>query len=304
MTHPYATRAYAEIAARPGETVLAVPEWGTHVVRRPVAGLDDAAGCYPLTVFDGDVDLQAGRARMKDLGLVSAVLVADPVLRPDDARLRRAFDLCRPFKTHYLYDRALGDPVYSRHHRYELRRARADIACIALGAYLDDWISLYRGLIVRRGISGPAAFSEESFRRLANFDGLVAFGAFAAGAMVACHLWVRSGPVVHSHLSASNARGRACGAAYLLYDAAVRHFDDAGTIDFGGGVGLSDDPGDGLARFKRGFANRMAPAWLCGAILNSRDYNRLCKSFVISEEENFFPAYRAPGAGFPKGAQA
>lgn len=302
--HPYATREYAEIALQPGEAVLAIPEWHTHVLRRPIAGASDAAGCYPVMVFDREFDLGAGLARMAGHGLASVVLVADPVLRPDDATLRLAFDRCRPFKTHYLYDRGLGGPDYSRHHRYELRRARAEIVRIPLVDYLDDWIVLYRDLIARRGIKGAAAFSDESFRRLAKLDGLVAFGAFRDGELVACHLWLRSGATVHSHLSASNALGRTCGATYLLYDAAVSHFEDARTIDFGGGAGLMDDPNDGLARFKRGFSNLEASAWLCGKVLDCQKYKQLCSEVNCLREEKFFPAYRAPGVIMPEGAEA
>lgn len=292
MTHPYATRAYAEIVAGPEEAVFEVPEWGQWVICRPIgAGAGtDAAGCYPVAAFPKRSDLSGGLARLEAHGCVSAVLVADPTLCPQAHDLSAAFDVCRPFKSHFLLDRRAGTGRYSKHHRYELRRARADVRRIDLRDHMPEWIALYAELVMRRQIAGPAAFSEAAFHALARLEGLVAFGAFAGGALIACHLWVRHGVRVHSHLSAANDAGRGCGATYLLYDAAIRFFEDAETIDFGGTAGLVDDPNDGLARFKRGFSNASRPAFLCGKILDPSRYRALSAGM----ETDYFPAYRVP----------
>jgi len=303
--HPYASAAYAQSLADTDHAPLAVPEWGFAVLQRSIPGGGvDAVGCYPLATFAPDADLTAGLARLRNAGLVSVVLVADPVLRPATAALRRAFDIARPFKTHYLCEdpgetRPGEPPAYSKHHRYELRRARATVRRIALADHLAAWTRLYRGLVARHGIRGPAAFSSAAFRRLAQLDGLVAFGAFLDDDLVGCQLWLAGGGRAHSHLAAVDPAGLAARAAYALYDAGIRHFAATGaaTIDLGGGAGLRDDPGDGLARFKRGFANRTAPALLCGAILDPARYDALCSGVSGGGESGYFPAYRDPGAG-------
>lgn len=298
MTHPYVTQRYATLVAGQGDTVCEIPEWHSWVLRRPiemrgaVVG-EDAASCYPVVVLDDNVDLSAGLDRLRALGLISVILVADPILRPDDAALAGSFDLCYPFKTHYLHDRSAGAAQYSKHHRYELRRAHAEVRLIELTDHLEAWISLYGELVGRRGIPEAAAFSAEIFQGLSEIDGLVTFGAFVGADLVACHMWVRAGDRVHSHLSASNEAGRSCGASYLLYDVAIQYFDDAETIDFGGSAGIADDPDSGLARFKRGFSNASKPAFLCGKILNADRYQEICARHCASGS-SYFPAYRAP----------
>lgn len=298
MRHPYVTQQYAAAIAREGEVPCEIPAWDTWVVRRAIpdcgsVAYEDAAGCYPLVTFETGLDLNAGLEQLRALGLVSIVLVADPVLRPDEVSLAESFGLCRPFKTHYLFDRSRGEPVYSKHHRYELRRARAEVRQVCLVDHLAAWSALYEELCERRGISGPAAFPAEMFGALAKVEGLVTLAAFVDNALVACHLWIQRGAYVHSHLAASNTVGRACGAAYLLYDAAVQYFDDAEIIDFGGGAGYADNPDDGLARFKRGFSNAALPAYLCGEVLDFEKYRILC-DMRGNGNSAYFPAYRSP----------
>lgn len=298
MPHPYVTQQYAAAVAREGEAPCEIPAWDSWAIRRAIPDCgsiarEDAAGCYPLVTFEAGVDLNAGLEQLRAAGLVSIVLVADPVLRPDEAKLANSFGLCRPFKTHYLLDRARGEPNYSKHHRYELRRARAEVRHVRLVDHLEAWTALYEELSERRRISGPAAYSAEMFGTLAKIEGLVTLAAFVDNALVACHLWMQHGAYVHSHLAASNAAGRACGAAYLLYDAAVQYFDDAEVIDFGGGAGYANNPDDGLARFKRGFSNATLPAYLCGEVLDSGRYRALC-DMRGSGDSAYFPAYRSP----------
>ncbi len=301
MSHPYASCEYAEILDGGRGNIVPVPEWGLYGLRRQIEGPDagsdsDVMGCYPLAVFGDNVDLKAGLEKLRSEGFVSVVLVADPILRPKDNELDQAFGIYRKFKVHYICDRSQGLPKFSKHHRYELRRAKADVRQIDLVNYLPDWWALYQELIGRRRITGVAAFSQVAFDRLAKkMAGLVSFGAFVGESLVACHLWVRSGHHVHSHLAASNEAGRRAGAPYLLYDAAIRYFDDVVTIDLGGGAGLKDDPNDGLARFKRGFSNSEKSAYLCGAILDPDRYQVLCE-FYKAQNNEYFPAYRTPKA--------
>ncbi len=293
MTHPYATQAYANTLEAEAHAPVAVPEWRSWALRRPICGGSgfDAVGGYPVAAIDSAADIAGGIERLRRLELVSVVLVADPFLRPSLAALEKAFDVARPFKTHYLHDNALGPPRYSKHHRHALRQAHATVRRNDLAANLPAWTALYRELSVRRRITGPAAFSSTAFRRLAALPGLTGFGAYAGDELIACHLWLDDGRRAHSHLAASNRAGYASGAAYLLYDAAIRHFATVDTIDFGGAAGLRDDRDDGLARFKRGFSNRTETAYLCGKVLDAGRYNELCAAKGVARD-GYFPAYR------------
>jgi hypothetical protein len=289
--HPLASAAYAEgLAGR--EAVIAIPEWGSHLIRRPIAsGRDDAIGIYPLQVFGRGADMAGGLARLAGQGLVSAVMVPDPLLCPA-GDMARTFEVCRPFKTHYLIDSARGAFAPSKHHRDRIRRGqrRCEILQVGLSDHLQDWTALYAGLIDRHAISGAATFSPGYFAMLAATPAVAAFAAFVDGTCAGMTLWFEAEGVVYNHLTAANALGYANGANFVLYDAAIRHFEGRGVMNLGGGAGFSDAE-DGLVAFKRGFANSEVRAHLCGAVLDPEAYAALSDG---RSADAFFPAYRAP----------
>lgn len=292
MTHPFATAAYAQGLAHLG-AALTVPEWDGHVLTRPTpcGTLRDALGPYPLTPLALDADLAGGLERLRAAGLVSVVLVLDDRLRPDTAALQAAFELARPFKTHQIYDRTLGPLAYDKHHRYEIRRAQGRVEAreIALAEHLPAWEALYGDLIARHGLTGLHAFPHAHHAALAGLPGVRAFGAFMNGALVSAHVFVAHLGHAVSHLAASSPEGYRNGAAYAVNALAIEALTDCEVINFGGGAGAGDDAADGLVRFKKGFSNRIAPSWICGAVLDGQAYQALSAGL---DDNGFFPAYR------------
>ena len=287
--HPYSRRAYAQSLSHLGEA-FDVPEWHTHVLRRSLpSGESDWAGCYPVAILGGGADLPAGALRLKREGGVSVTLVSQQL-----AALADIADVARPFKRHYIHDNRLGPPSFSRHHRYEIRRAseKVDIQIIQLVDYMPQWMALYGALADRHGLDSTAMFPEQAFQQLAELEGLTAIGAFVGAALVSCHLWIGDGRSVYSHLAASNEEGYGRNASYAIYDAALQHFKDADTINFGGGAGVVDDPESGLARFKRGFANDDMQYYLYGVVLDPDRYDAMSRGVT----SDYFPAYRDSGA--------
>jgi hypothetical protein len=299
MVHPYASSAYAECFREWAEPVE-IPEWGTWVLRRAIPGSaeSDAMGCYPLAVLRREGDLLGGLDRLRRLGPVSVVLVSDVLAGPPPEALRSAFGRVTPFKTHHVRELAAapGEPDYGRHHRYEVRRARqrCEVRPIALAEHLDRWLELYACLAGRHPIRGLTRFSGSYFRGLLKVDGLTALAAFAGGELVSMHLWIDDGSHVYSHLAASSEKGYRLRASYAIYDAAIRHFAGRRAIDFGGCASTTDSTTDGLARFKQGFANRTAPAYLCGEILDPEKYEELVR-LRGAPGSSYFPAYRSAG---------
>lgn len=289
--HPYASPLYAQALAAVGRAID-VPEWGSFVLARPLPAGDgeDGAGAYPMAVLEPDSDLSAGLARLRDAGLVTLVLVPDPLTGPSTERLAAGFGLCRAFKTHHLIDLAIGPFDPSKHHRDRIRRGRrrCRIESVALADTLDAWTGLYAGLVERRSIGGPAAFDRTYFEALSGLPQLRAFAAFVEERLCAMTLWFSYGGVAYNHLTASNADGYANGANFALYDAAIRYFEGA-TVNLGGGAGHTDDADDGLAAFKRGFANASVQSRLCGAVLDAGRYGVLNAG---KADRGFFPAYR------------
>lgn len=294
--HPYATEIYARSLAHAG-TAFAVPEWGCYVLVRPLedsAGFD-AMGTYPLAVLDPDADLRAGLDRLKDHGVISVALVVNDRDRPPLANLQANFDIVRQFKTHFL--RRQNAPfAYDRHHRRKLRHSSrsVSVSCFDLAQHADDWAALYAELGRRHELGGIHEFTDSHTRALQCLDGVTAIGAFMEGRLVCAHLWVNDARTAHSHLTASSPEGYAVGAAYAVNDASVNHFAALELLNFGGGAGTLDRADDGLARFKRGFCNDVAPAYLCGAVLDHERYRELVCKRGVTPDTLFFPAYRAP----------
>jgi len=291
--HPYGELGYAQaIADGQGWTAVDVAAWGTAVNLRPAAlGARDAAGPYPRTPLAPDADLAEGLAQLGAQGLVSAVLVPDPLTFAATARLQPAFEVCRPFKTHLLIDHARGYAP-SKHHRDEIRRGlrRCRIEIVPLAERMAEWRTLYAGLVGRREVAGVAAFPDPYFPMLAATPRFVALAAFVGDAVAGMTIWFEHAGAAVYHLAAANALGYANGAAYALNDAAIAHFGGAAVVDLGGGAGLADDRSDGLFRFKQGFANAETTAWLCGSVLDRAAYARLCGA--RDSRTSFFPAYR------------
>lgn len=290
--HPLGALAYAA-AFQPDIRPILVESWGSAVGLRAIPGAadQDAAGCYPLLPLAPDADLRGGLDELAAAGAVSFVAVTDPHFSPAISGLAACFPVCRPFKTHFVIDRRLGEAVRSKHHRYEIRRAER--ACTIRKAPLAEvcglWCALYAGLVARHRITGPAAFSDGFFQALSRREDALVFLAEAGGQAVGASLWLRHGDVAYYFLNASTAEGYGVGAAYALMAAACEHHADCRWINLGGVAGAGNDLGQGLARFKRGFANTVAESHLVGAVLNPARYAALSAG---RPDRGWFPAYR------------
>lgn len=263
----------------------------------PDASAHDAMGCYPLFACDHwaglreDLSALAGR-------LVSLTIVTDPFGDYTEPLLHEIFpDLVSRFKQHFVarLDQPAQDFV-SAHHRYYAQRALARVQveqCPDPPALLREWCVLYAQLVRRHRVTGIQAFSEESFARQLALPGVIAFRALFQGETVGVHLWLVDGEVAYSHLAATNDAGYEQMSAYALHWQALNFFAErVRYLDWGGGAGSRMDENDGLARFKRGWANDTRTAFLCGRILHLEAYRRLCANREFPAR-SYFPAYRA-----------
>ncbi|WP_420562829.1 GNAT family N-acetyltransferase [Thalassobaculum sp.] len=294
MSGPYGRRSYVESLAGDGDWAASL--WGGHVLLRSVPGGDaiDAASAYPMGGFDAQTDPGAGVEAMRAVGAVSLSVVADPLNAPDAAWMARHADVHRRLKTHYVLDRDAGPFTPSKHHRYEIRRARRQVTVdrVDLAEVLPRWEHLYGHLSERHEIAAGSRLGARHFAALAGDPQALVFAARVAGEIVAMSIWLSDGEVAHNHLGASSEAGYEAGASYALYAAAIEALPDCRVLDLGGAPGFTDDPSHGLARFKRGFANAERATWLSGFILDRAAYDAAVAASGVDPSTGYFPAYR------------
>ena len=277
----------------------ALPLSGGWVLERPIAHARqrDAMGLYPLFHCRDWDALPDDLAGLRRDGLVSLVMVTDPLLDDRQRGAFRHFDLARRFKTHYLSELdAPPERIASRHHRYYARKAarnlEVDVPAAPL-AHLDEWCGLYAALVARHGIGDLRAFSREGFRRVLSMPGVILYRALEHGRTVGAQIVLLQGEVAFAHLAAFTDEGYRQGASYLLDWAALEHLRGrAARINWGGGTGLEADDASGLAGYKQGWATARADAYLLGAVLDRDAYESLSGTGE-QPDSAYFPSYRA-----------
>jgi hypothetical protein len=201
------------------------------------------------------------------------------------------------FKEHFVVD--LSAPAHDStnpHHRRNARRALRDVEVRVHPdppSLLAAWTALYSNLVRRHGILGIAGFSERAFAGQLRVPGIVAFRAERRKRTVGMTLWYVHGDVAYYHLGAYSEEGYELGASFAIFWRAIEHFATTGLswLNLGAGAGVQDDPRDGLARFKRGWATGRRTAYFCGAVL-ARERHDAIVAATRRGSTDYFPAYR------------
>jgi hypothetical protein len=293
----YMDQSYAASFAELG-TPRELPHCQGWILERQIPGFPyrDAMGLYPLFCCNDWSQLHADLDELGD-DLVSLTLVTDPFGEYDSTYLQHCFkDLTLPFKEHFIIDldRPLNK-VVSRHHRQRSNKALRDVTvevCDEPLGFIDEWITLYSGLVEKHGITGMHAFSRTAFTKQLTVPGLVMFRAVHEGAVLGISTVLVEGDVGYGHLQAFNERGYELGASYALNWTILEYFvGKVRWLDFGAAAGLADDKADGLTLYKRGWSKETRTAYLCGRILNPELYAKISQEKGTTTT-SYFPAYR------------
>lgn len=258
----------------------------------------DAMGLYPFSSLENVPALACDLDILGQSGLVSLVVVTDPMVSLCKDGLFENFDVARPFKEHFIADLSeTVTSIVSRHHSYYARRAGKELhveRVVEPWHFLHDWISLYTQLTEKHSINDLRAFPRIAFARLLQIPGIVVFKATRNHRVVGAQIFLIEDTVAHSHLAAFSEEGYEYGASYLLDWCAMNYFaGKVGYVNWGGGTGASGPERDGLARYKQGWSNRQGTSYILGKIFNPMVYMALCKATNQQEAGNYFPAYRS-----------
>ena len=290
--HPAYAFSFDDIA-----TPRELPACGAWFLERRVVGseLRDGMGCYPLFCCRDWTRLPNDLADLA-AQLVSFTIVTDPFGQFTLEDLRRAFDVVRPYKRHYVTDLVsdTGVPISRSHKRNTAKAVRSVVLDRVQEptTLSDTWVELYEDLVERHGLTGLHAFSPRCLERQLSVPGLRMFSATAKGDVVGLHLWYVQGDVAYGHLGATSQLGSELMASYGLYAFAIEQLRrEVRWLALGSAPGETEsDAGHGLRRFKQGWATATRQAYLCGKVLQPDAYNRLAGG--APAESAYFPAYR------------
>jgi len=286
-------------------TPVRLPASGLQLLRRPL-GPDswDYIGPYPYAMCTDWSALDQDLSTLAIPGAVSLTFVADPFATGTVQKATRGWDLCRPFKTHYVADLTAD---WRRSRPKEMRRiARRALETHEMEIVADPaalagtlW-ELYQTTVARHRVRGLQALSPATVaKQLAVPGGLLMTardGAGLAGAMLSfCH-----GATANLHLMFLDPRAHRQNTSYALIHATLEALEARGLThaNLGGAAGHDDAARDGLARFKAGWTTQTRSALICGKVLDAARYDTLAGD---AGPGGFFPAYRAPGAAFADG---
>jgi hypothetical protein len=294
----YAHASYAAALTQFGRPRL-LPRCRGWILEREIPGSSfrDGMGCYPLFSCEDWSQLALDVASLAG-DLVSLALVADPFGAYAPEQLARAFDRVVPFKEHFVVDLSVSPHAFvCAHHRRNVRQAwQRGVSvdeCADPITFLDEWLRLYANLIERHRIGGIRAFSREAFAAQLGVPGIVVLRAAVDTTTVGGTMWYVDRDVAYYHLGAWSFLGYQLRASFALFWHAIDTFAAKGLrwLDLGAGAGLTARAGDGLTRFKRGWATGTRTAYFCTRIFDRETYDGLARARGISETA-YFPAYR------------
>ncbi len=305
-SHGYRSAAYAEAILQPGEHVVPLPAAGGWAVSRPIDPIGggevaafDGSACYPLCSLS-DWDQLPGDLKNLSPEWISFCAVVDPLDEVSAGTLEQCFpDRLIPFKTHFLVDFSGDAEVTEIIDRSHLRKARKGLRETEVrhleepAEIADSWVTLYGNLIERHSIQGVAAFSEASLRAQLDVPGVEPFACYnEGGECIGIVLFLRDGDRAYYHLGAYSEEGYQQRVSFGIFLTAFEWLRGQGVrvINLGGGAGLTVEPGDGLARFKKGWSNASGTAYFGGVVLQRDEYMK--RSGGSDDPGNFFPAYR------------
>jgi len=261
----------------------------------------------------------------KNQGLVAGVFVTDP-LSPDynqkTGYFTSDYNFClesmseiegvtvKPYKTHAIVDlQSYDSSKLPENHRRNIKKASTGgyhhgdrdwlsvEVCTIPQHYSKLVMSLYSNLKDRHTISSDSwtNYSLEQIEILLIVPGAVLFktvrhdGMFGQSVEIVNYsLFYIDGNNVYYHLSCQSDTGYKMNSNFLMMDTAIKFFKGLGLNKLELGGAADGTSGEGLWRFKKGFANETKQNHIIKVIYDKDHYNGMCEG---KEDNGRFPAY-------------
>lgn len=196
------------------------------------------------------------------------------------------------------------DPImeFSKKTRKNCRRVKdqdLDFKVFNQPESLDVFTEIYYDTMERNEAEDFYYFDQDYFQSLLDHigDQISILAIYKDGLCIASGLYFHYKKYAHAHLSGTRAGYLKYSPAYMLKYYGVYWAKEMGCEWFHYGGGTTDDPDDGLFRFKKKFSKTPPFDFYIGKKVYLEDvYKDLCQKAGVGETD-FFPAYRASGRG-------
>jgi len=297
----YLSPLYGQSFSEFGE-IITLPESGAQFIRREItSGLFDYIGVYPFVMCKNWQKLHDELNSIRSEEDVSVVFVVDPFSAPDACDALADWEVCRKFKSHFVVNLE-GDWLSrcNENCRRSIRTAlsKNDVELVAdNNKYVRIFFDMYSQQADRVDMPALQRLSLRAVEEQVNISGCDMFVSSVNDIITGVLIVYDISGWANSHLVATTDSGRKMMSTFALYEKCFSILKDRGrkNFNFGGAVGLTDDPSDGVFRFKSRWGGNAVLSCIFGKILNYNIYEELTQQ-TLTMNNDFFPAYRAPGS--------
>lgn len=168
------------------------------------------------------------------------------------------------FKTHYGVNFERSWKNFATNHVRNIRRAEdvVDLCTLDIKRDFNDMYSVYHERMKKLQVPRTHQFLPVHLKSLGQRSQVLCIGGRQNGVLVAFQVWISHASNAYLHMSAANESGIKSRSLFLLTVESLAILSQrVRTANLGGNAGQLDNPSSGLARFKRGFANRLGASY-------------------------------------------
>jgi lipid II:glycine glycyltransferase (peptidoglycan interpeptide bridge formation enzyme) len=208
--------------------------------------------------------------------------------------LKMNLDYFSFFKTYYCVKYSLPLPILNTNNRRNIIKARKNLIFEFNNAKddIEELFEIYRDNVQSRSLDATHAFSLEHFKFIVQFNDTIVSVVKNGNRIESFYIWVKVGENLYNHhLSGSTNVGKKNGSSHLCLWESIQYLHkNKMDLLLGSNSGSTNDPDNGLSRFKKSYSNFEASTYICGIILNEIIYDQL--NIGKDKSFNYFPLYR------------
>lgn len=258
----------------------------------------DIIGPYPFIIFE-DIENELSQInstvkKFKDNAITLSLILLFMDAEKIQKVIKMNLDYFSFFKTYYAVRHSLPLPILNTNNRRNIMKARKNLMFEFINKKddIEEIFEIYRNNVQTKSLDATHTFSLEHFKFIIQFNDTLVSVVKHNNVIVSFYIWVKVGEKLYNHhLSGSTNIGKKNGSSHLCLWESIQYFHKNKTdLLLGSNSGSTNDPDNGLSRFKKSYSNFEASTYICGIIFNERMYDQL--NMGIDKSLNYFPLHR------------